>query len=285
MKTLNEQVAEIKSAKMSKVAKREAFIKLGLRPYEISLLMSEMPKKVKSVIYTFGVEIECLMSRNLLVANADSNFKYQYEIYNHDDNKDYYKFVSDASINGSDGIECVSPILKGKEGMKSLKVCCDSLNNAGARVNRSTGLHVHIGVPNLTGKHYVNIFKNYQMLEGVIDSFMANSRRNNNNTYCRSLQGYHFNLCGDVSDVNRMLRSRYFKVNPMSYSRHRTIEFRQHQGTTDYEKISHWVDFLMKLVAWSEKNVLASEVRSIDEIPFITENEKRYYKSRREALA
>ena len=42
-----------------------AFIKLGLRKYEIELLLSELPKPVREVHkFTFGVEIECLVAVN-----------------------------------------------------------------------------------------------------------------------------------------------------------------------------------------------------------------------------
>ena len=47
MKTLNEEIQEIKNMKGSKAAKKEAFIKLGLRKYEIELLLSELPKPVR----------------------------------------------------------------------------------------------------------------------------------------------------------------------------------------------------------------------------------------------
>ena len=77
---------------------------------------------------------------------------------------------------------------------------------------------------------------------------------------------------------------RYFKVNACSYSRHKTIEFRQHQGSTDFTKIKNWVNFCAKLVAWSKKNRLENEVTSIDEIPFLTKTEKNFFKSRAEVL-
>lgn len=144
MKTLKEQVEEIKAGKGSKAIKKDALIKLGLRPYEISLIMSELPKKVReSVLLTFGVEIECLVPRTSMIECAERNdMPFRYEGYNHRDNNHYYKFVSDGSIIGNNGIECVSPILKGKDGMKSLENCCKSLNEAGAAVNKSTGLQV-----------------------------------------------------------------------------------------------------------------------------------------------
>lgn len=288
MKTLNEEIQEIKNMKGSKAAKKEAFIKLGLRKYEIELLLSELPKPVREVHkFTFGVEIECLVAASLMRESATRNeMPFQYEGYNHVDNNHYYKFVSDSSIRGENPIECVSPVLTGKAGMKSLENCCKALNEAGAQVNRSTGLHVHIGAQNLSDEAYVNVFKNYQKLERVIDTFMANSRRANNSQWCRTLQGKDFSWCTTKSDIyDEMNGNRYFKVNACSYARHQTIEFRQHQGSTDFEKISNWVNFCAKLVAWSKKNVLSSEVASIDEIPFLTNKEKSFFKSRAEILA
>lgn len=288
MKTLKEQVEEIKNMKGSRAAKKAAFVKLGLRKYEVELLMAEMPKAITETHkFTFGVEIECLVAANIMRECATRNeMPFQYEGYNHVDNNHYYKFVSDSSIRGENPIECVSPVLTGKMGMKSLETCCKALNEANAQVNRSTGLHVHIGAQNLSDEAYINVFKNYQKLERVIDTFMANSRRANNSQWCRTLQGKDFTMCTTKLDIFDVMNgNRYYKVNACSYSRHKTIEFRQHQGSTDFEKISNWVNFCAKLVAWSKKNVLSSEVNSIDEIPFLTTREKSFFKSRAEVLA
>lgn len=288
MKSLNEEIQDIKTGKGSKTSKKEALIKLGLRKHEIDIILSDLPKQVTERFkFTFGVEIECLVASSVMRECATRNaMPFQYEGYNHTDNNHYYKFVSDSSIRGENPIECVSPVLTGKVGMKSLENCCKALNEAGAQVNRSTGLHVHIGAQNLSDEVYVNVFKNYQKLERVIDTFMANSRRANNSQWCRTLQCKDFSWCTTKSDIyDEMNGNRYFKVNACSYARHQTIEFRQHQGSTDFEKISNWVNFCAKLVAWSKKNVLSSEVTSIDEIPFLTKKEKSFFKSRAEILA
>lgn len=289
MKTLSEQVNEIKSMKAGLDTKKAALVKLGLTKYEIDIMMSELKANVPArerMTFTFGVEIECLVPSHIMRECATrNNMPFQYEGYNHRDNNHYYKFVSDSSINGENPIECVSPVLIGKNGMKSLENCCKSLNEAGAQVNRSTGLHVHIGSANLSHEAYINVFKNYQRLERVIDTFMANSRRGNNSQWCRSLQGFKFGEnCMTKSDVAYTLGGRYFKVNPESYSRHKTIEFRQHQGSTDFTKISNWVNFCAKLVAWSKNNVLTEEVTTIDDIPFLTKKEKTFFKNRAAAL-
>ena len=282
-KSLSEQVNEVRESMMSKDAKCKALIKLGFTPYEVEFVLRESQSKTG---FTFGVEIECLMMRSRFIERArDNRMQYEYQGYNHTDNRTFYKLVSDSSIHGDNPIECVSPILEGNDnGFKSLKNCCKTLNEADAKVNRSTGLHVHIGASGMTDKWFLNIFKNYQKLESIIDTFMAPSRRRDNNTFCKSLQGYNFDYANTIADLQRKLSSRYYKVNPMSINRHGTIEFRQHQGTTDFEKISNWVRFCAKLVQWSKENVLSGEVANIDAIPFITESEKAFFKSRAVAL-
>lgn len=141
MKTLNEEIQEIKNMKGSRTAKKAAFVKLGLRKYEVELLMADLPKTIRETYkFTFGVEIECLVPAVAMRECASrNNMTFQYEGYNHVDNNHYYKFVSDSSIRGENPIECVSPVLTGKAGMKSLEICCKALNEANAQVNISTG--------------------------------------------------------------------------------------------------------------------------------------------------
>jgi hypothetical protein len=54
----------------------------------------------------------------------------------------------DCSIHPAPGhtaAEIVSPVLTGAGGLRQLRAACDWLNGAGARVNRSTGFHAHVG--------------------------------------------------------------------------------------------------------------------------------------------
>ena len=84
-------------------------------------------------------------------------------------------------------------------------------------------------------------------------------------------------------DVYDMMNSRYYKINSHAYIRHQTIEFRQHSGTTDYEKISNWIAFLAALVKYSEKNEITA-CATIDEIPFLNAEQKAYFNNRRASL-
>lgn len=287
-KSLSEQVSEIKAANTSIAAKKRAFISLGITNYEADLLLADIiaERRNAKTAYTFGVEIECLVPRRIFTDRANANgLAISYEGYNHRDNSTHFKCVPDASIQGENPIECVSPVLKSTNGFKALENCCKSLNEAGARVNKSTGLHVHIGAADLTGDQYVSVFVNYEMLETLIDSFMAESRRRNNAYYARSMKGTHLAGLHSATDVARALTSRYYKVNPHSYARHHTIEFRQHQGSTDFEKISNWVRFCAKLVQWSKTNRLTAPVASINDIPFLSASEKAFFTKRAAQLA
>lgn len=286
-KSLNESINEIAKSDLTLDQKKAACIKLGLRPRDVEYL--ELSGIFNGECLTFGVEIECIVRRALISANASRhNFIYQYEGYNHTDSRDHYKFVTDSSVSDPDreggesnAIECVSPILNdNKDGFKSLKNCLETLNDAGAKVNRSCGLHVHVGVAKLSGTQLVNIYKNYQKLERLIDSFMAPSRRDDCR-WAKSILGFDYSDCDDAADVVELMEyDRYFKVNPMAYSRHKTIEFRQHQGSVDYEKISNWVSFCCKLVEYSKKHVLENEVTRIEDVPFINAEEKAFFGAR-----
>lgn len=289
MKTLAEQINEVKNSKTSKTEKRFALAKLGLIKSDIEIIMATLPKPEQKsrFTYTFGVEIECLVPRREVEAKAAANdLRIAYEGYNHIDNTQYFKFVSDASIQGSNPIECVSPVLTSKDGFKTLENCCKTLNEAGARVNRSTGLHVHIATKDMDEVWYSNVFVNYKKIETAIDKFMSESRRQYNNCFCKSLFRKNLEECFDrASILNALHNDRYYKVNACSYQRHKTIEFRQHQGTTDFRKISAWVKFCAKLVAWSKTNRLQRAIFNIDEIPFLTKQEIRFFKNRAQQLA
>ena len=91
--------------------------------------------------------------------------------------------------------------------------------------------------------------------------------------------------CTFADVFNAMHGDRYYKINCCSWQRHSTIEFRQHSGTTNYEKIQMWAKFCLKLVAWSADNRLTADVRSIKDIPFLTKAEKDWFTNRANTLA
>lgn len=286
-KSLIETIDEVKKSRKPRNEKIIMLKACGLRDKEISaILCTSVPRGIKPgsrFAYTFGVEIECYHANRteLLLTATSEGVKLESQGYNHTDSRETFKIVSDGSLSGVDNNEIVSPVLKGsKAGFDQIKRITRCLDNVGARVNRTCGLHVHIGAKNLTFEQYLNVFKNYKALESLIDTFMPESRRGNNAYYSQGLQRFDFSNVQNHNDLERMLGNRYYKVNAFSWARHSTIEFRQHSGTTDYNKISNWVKFCAKLVAWSRNNVFETIPVRIEDIPFLDEKEKRFFVER-----
>lgn len=284
-KSLGELVNEVvNNSVLNENEKVEALVKIGL-PWIDAKRALYYAAKVggnNGTTYTFGIELECFVDYRTI---AQESAMFELRRYGHEDTHRVFKFVPDGSVHGlANSIECVSPVLNGTDGFNSVKEACNKLNEHNARVNKTCGFHVHIGAADMTERQKVNIFVNYQMCEKVIDSFMALSRRANNAGYCASISRYGFSTCATLANVARLMGGRYFKVNACAYDRHRTIEFRHHQGTTDAVKVQNWVKFLLQLCEWSKHNRLTEEVTSIDALPFLDNELKEYYKGRKEVL-
>lgn len=239
-----------------------------------------------SLRFTIGVEIECYnLNKSAVLAALRAESVNAIETgYNHTDYTDTYKLGYDGSISGSNGCEVVSPILRN---LSSLKKVCKVINEAGAKVNKSCGLHVHFGAKDFTIAQWVRIIRNYAALEEIIDSFMPASRRGDNNGYCKSIINASNYVIGSrtMTDIQAAFRrDRYHKVNVMAYNGHKTIEFRHHSGTTDFVKIEMWINFLRGLLEYSINNETIISASSIDEIPFLTNAQKSYFNNRKTEL-
>lgn len=117
---------------------------------------------------------------------------------------------------------------------------------------------------------------------------MPHSRRNN--TYCKGMAQVAERLRGGDCDTIQEIQlygfnnDRYFKVNAMAYNTHKTIEFRQHNGTTNFEKIRNWVEFLSCFLQYSLSSEEPLTATTIDELPFLTNRLKSFYKGRKEVF-
>lgn len=292
MKTFFEEINYIVASNKSYNEKVDAIVKIGLNWQEANRVVYNYDNDVKNgrikvasePVYTFGIELECGVNYRRVIESDSVNF--YYAGYTHATST-RFKFVTDSSVNvGGESIECVSPILKtDKDGFATVKKVCDALNAQDAKVNKSCGYHVHIGAADMPDSQYVNIFRNYQKIEAAVDRMMARSRRGSCR-WCKSLAGHDFSDCRNKRDVCHVLHGdRYHKVNPVAYDRHQTVEFRQHQGTTDYTKITNWVKFLVALCEYSRENVISNDISRIEDIPFLKADLIEYYKGRAEELA
>lgn len=210
---------------------------------------------------SFGIELEIVHrnQRQLRDAIRSRGILCEIEGYNHSTRR-YWKIVSDASVNG--GYELVSPVLKGQSGLDEVKAVCEALSEVGALINKSCGFHAHFGTDDFKESVSVwrNLYINYATLEEDIDAFMPPSRRRN--TYCASLKvrGWREKMenARTLVELEKAItkRSRYFKLNSQSYWRHGTVEFRQHSGTIEFDKIRNWLLFCARLVELSKRERL-----------------------------
>lgn len=197
--------------------------------------------------FTFGVELE-------LVAPID---RYQISSKLIAAGFTNWTVMHDGSLTSDIGwyaSEVVSPILKGEEGLATLKAVMDFLRlTIGARVNASCGMHVHIGVRGMKPTRLRKIAIAFINNEKNFDSLVPASRLTNR--YCQSnariVRHSRLTTAETVAQIGEAMNGgnssqhynhyRYYKLNFQSFVRHGTVEFRQHAGTVESSKACAWV--------------------------------------------
>ena len=294
---MNEQVRNILEQSTTKTSKIEQLLRLGLMRREIADLVTrgnygfvynvekKMLEREGGVLlnraattlmdYTFthkfGIEIEaynCNMER-LARELREAGIHVAVEGYNHT-TRDHWKLVTDSSLQGNNTFELVSPILVGENGLKELETVCWVLDICNAKVNDSCGFHVHMDAASFNLDTWKNLTLTYKHLEHLIDAFMPRTRRNN--TYCKTLSGVSDERIKSVRTIDGLREvfnnDRYHKVNFEAYSRHRTVEFRQHSGTTNFTKMENWIRFLNGLITFAKRSSLPSRM-TLEGLPFL----------------
>lgn len=282
---MNQQVQNILAQATTKTAKIKALILLGLSRTEIAALVTNGNYGFVQNVYAamkannelnvvsllnfqplpfnrrFGVEFEAYNVTKEKLAHKMSllGINVLVEHYNHS-TRNHWKIIDDSSLAGANSFEVVSPVLEGENGLEQVKKVCQALKECNAYVNKSCGMHIHFDAQNFDLTQWKNIYKNYAGFENEIDSIMPQSRRADNNRFCKSLKNIvnlqsKIDAATSLRQISNFFGSRYFKINPESYARHNTIEFRQHSGTIEFEKVSNWIQFLHNLVDFSKANI------------------------------
>ena len=216
---------------------------------------------------TYGIEIEVILPGGMTHHNAamaiDAAGAPCYAAgYSHTPERTKWKIVSDGSLSssgipGGNGAEIVSPILTDITLEDQVNKVCATLASVGARVNRSCGLHVHIGARHLSLPAMKKLAELYAENEEVIDGLLPPSRRGSANAYLQPVKNLNRSRLQQATDVagiaNSISSRRYVKLNFQSYWRQGTVEFRQHSGTIDPAKILRWVSLCAKLIAAAER--------------------------------
>lgn len=142
---------------------------------------------------------------------------------------------SDCSVSGN-GLELVSPPLRGQDGLEQTRKACAQLQALGARVDRSCGLHVHHEARDLGAEGLVRVLEAYAANQSLLNWLVAPSRRGET-SYARPVSATDVAWRRDHGTD----RTRYLALNLASFGRHGTVEFRQHQGTLNFRKVEAWI--------------------------------------------
>lgn len=201
----------------------------------------------------YGVEIELtgLTTQRAAEVLREGGINATAEQTNHT-TRTYWKVVRDGSV--ENGCEVVSPILSGVEGLAIVRKVAALLAAAGATANRTCGLHVHVDAAGLSGKEIINVAKRYAAHEARIDRVMPASRRASRNSYCQGMDTLLRSLeifdQQPVVDARSLCQNfgRYYKLNLAAFMVHGTLEFRQHSGTVNGDKIANWIMFCVTFV-------------------------------------
>jgi hypothetical protein len=173
-----------------------------------------------------------------------------------------WKIVSDGSVEGAGhGLEFVSPVLSGDDGLNQVAQVANALRQIGCTVNQTCGFHVHVGGFGTAVRidFFKTLVKLYGRYEEAIDQLMPPSRRDNGAYYCKSVKMVRPEAIDAATTIPQLSAAiyrasgasgtRYHKVNLDAYAKHKTVEFRQHSGTVDGAKATNWIITCLQLVA------------------------------------
>jgi hypothetical protein len=225
----------------------------------------------------FGVELELLIpngKRDGLTLESIARDLHQlgppfvrYCGYSHE-TTDYWKIVTDASISENQPsrdltCELVSPVLRGEQGLQSLRNILDHVRRLGIATNKSCGFHVHVdaecGSPLERLPALRRISQCFCSVENGFDLLVPPDRRNINQ-FCQSNRlafgersnrqrwEYMQQINSKADLVHWMNPDRYRKLNMTNLtkpSRPSTIEFRQHGGVQDIQQAEAWVRLVL----------------------------------------
>jgi len=189
----------------------------------------------------------------------------------------HWKLVPDTTINFQNaraslmGIELVSPILVGEEGLDRVSSMIKAVGECGGKVNMSSGHHVHIDASEMSLLEIKKVIVAFLCYEKVFDLMTTRSRQTNQWSASNqevlvarsggSLQGaiQRVKAAANKEELVVMVNpannydgwSRYYKMNITNLSGgngHNTIEFRMHQGTHNAQKTRNWIEMLQRFV-------------------------------------
>lgn len=144
---------------------------------------------------------------------------------------------------GRVGVEFVSPVLRGADGLAQVIAVIGILVARGAKVNKSTGLHIHVGgfdMGHSTIERLTTLVANFE--KAIYASTGTRSRETG--VYCRSTAAH-----GSAANAIRS-GNRYHVLNLTNITRpnKRTVEFRAFAGSLNVIKVVGYLRMCLGLV-------------------------------------
>lgn len=255
---------------------------------------------------TMGIEIEFFGVHKDRVVEAlrNAGISVSWEGYTHRTSY-HWKLVYDSSVTSRGtgfgfGLELVSPPLNETEMTRQLKIVCRVLNEIGAKVDKSCGLHVHHHIDDFTVEDVKKLYQLYFKHVLAIESIMPKSRRASSNP--RHCQGINEQMLERLERCMTMyeIASQFFRyhvINMQAYLKYGTVEFRQHSGTIEFTKIINWLKITQAIVATAKrkkdikplsesakKSAWTREIAMIKELGLSETEQSAYFIDRKQAF-
>jgi hypothetical protein len=237
---------------------------------------------------TFGIEIEttelsrtaaAIAIQNVIGGEIGHENSYDASTVTTADGR-VWKAVKDSSLHSSNGMaaEIVSPICA-YEDIETVQAIVRAVKAAGARVNCTCGIHVHVGVPGITGKELANLVKVVDKQEeylfkalGVLESRKDCFARPVDTNLITNL-GEHapktalqfkrmwYGVDANYSDAalenynfHHYHPSRYHGLNLHATFTKGTVEYRYFNGSLHPGKIKAYIQFCLALTAYGRNS-------------------------------
>jgi hypothetical protein len=213
----------------------------------------------KAAEITFGIEIECLLPRGAVRVGG-----YHAGIELGGRFPAGWNAQHDGSLQttlaGYAGVEIVSPVLRGRDGLQQVRQVAALLEEMHARVNKSTGFHIHLGSASIAGENFDEVADWVRRLINATAQHekafygASGTRSREMGTYCRSIRS---SWGGKKSRLSEKMKaedlriesagiSRYQTLNLVPlFGRNKTVEFRCFSGTTSGLKMTAWIQMAL----------------------------------------
>ena len=213
----------------------------------------------KAAEITFGIEIECLLPTGAVRVGG-----YHQGIELGGRFPAGWNAQRDGSLGTRrrryQGVEIVSPVLRGREGLDQVRLVAKLLRAMGAKVNGTCGFHVHVGATSAAGANFDEVADWVRRLINTTAQHerafygASGTRRREEGRYCRSLKDF---WSGKKAKLRKKLKASDLRAEAAGVSRYqalnlvplfrsqRTVEFRCFSGTTSGRKMTAWIQMAL----------------------------------------